>query len=182
MEVPTVESTNIIYREFMIRNKTQYFNKIINGAIATKKALELKYEAGSNHWLAPYNEYLKGGKESLSKIFEIYINEDIELIHDPLPMDTQVDSGEVFYHINLDMIKSSTQSCLSSGYTGLSGSPIENITVSETSVDWSNDIQLTITGEVSSESDAPVDLSEEERLVLNSVILKLPRRRLLNLR
>ena len=49
--------------------------------------------------------------------------------------DTQVDSGEVFYHINLDMIKSSTQSCLSSGYTGLSGSPIENITVSETSVD-----------------------------------------------
>ena len=74
VEVPTVESTNIIYREFMIRNKTQYFNKIINGAIATKKALELKYEAGSNHWLAPYNEYLKGGKESLSKIFEIYIN------------------------------------------------------------------------------------------------------------
>ena len=85
------------------------------------------------------------------------------------------------FHINLDIIKSSTQSCLISGYTALNGSSIENMTLSETTVDWSTNIQLKITGEITTKADSPVDLSSGEGLSLSSVILKLPKKPLIKL-
>ncbi len=85
------------------------------------------------------------------------------------------------FHINLDIIKSSTQSCLISGYTALNESSIENMTLSETTVDWSTNIQLKITGEITTKADSPVDLSSGEGLSLSSVILKLPKKPLIKL-
>ena len=85
------------------------------------------------------------------------------------------------FHLNLDMIKSSTQSCLISGYTALNGSSIENMTLSETTVDWSSNIHLTITGEITTEADSPVDLSTGEGITLSSLILKLPKKPLITI-
>jgi hypothetical protein len=79
------------------------------------------------------------------------------------------------------MIKSSTQSCLISGYTALNGSSIENMTLSETTVDWSANIHLTITGEITTKADSPVDLPAGEGITLSSLILKLPKKPLISL-
>ena len=109
------------------------------------------------------------------KTIRVKLNDEVILLN------TTKAVTDKLFHLNLDMIKSSTQSCLISGYTALNGSSIENMTLSETTVDWSSNIHLTITGEITTKADSPVDLSAGEGITLSSVILKLPKKPLITI-
>jgi hypothetical protein len=122
--------------------------------------------------------------KSYGMIGSIFEDKQIKVkINDVVVLSESLDSriSDNIFNISLDIIKSSTQSCVVSGYLSVNGSSAGGMVLSEANVDWFNNIQLSITGEIITESDSSVDLSSGEGISLSSVILKLPKKPLISL-
>lgn len=81
-----------------------------------------------------------------------------------------INPNGINWFANIDIIKSGTQSCTTSGYILYNGQSVGNLNNTKTAINWLNSLELSITGQN--------ETAKSGEITLSTVIVDLPRRTL----